>query len=174
MGFIFIGLVASAAVFTACLIWQNRTSGLGDFRPFLLTTCLLFTLGLAAGIFLPTGGYQPKAEVKTEVLPPFMDLTTPDANGLLLYVGVNSNDSYTYYAVVKSEYADDYYKSYVPKTLRDSHVSIVFEEDCKSPRLVEYREKPNVTFWSFAAAATKTSYTFYVPKDTVLYRNGAK
>ena len=45
---------------------------------------------------------------------------------------------------------------------------VVEEDDCKNPRLVEYCQKANITFWSFGLVGRKTTFVLYIPKGNSL------
>lgn len=47
-------------------------------------------------------------------------------------------------------------------------VSVVEEEECDNPRIVEYKQYAKPTFWSFGWGNRKESIIFYIPKNSLI------
>ena len=165
MGLILIG-VAIAAV----LVYFLFHSDLGeDATLALIIFAMLFAVGgIAAGICVNTGGYQPAKEVSTIELQNLADQTTSTGRGNVFYVSISATNAYTFYTEVESSFKTEGSKAYVSRTIT-KNVTVVEEEDCPYPRLTEYHQASVVTFWSFGVGDSKTSYVFYVPKGTIIH-----
>lgn len=69
---------------------------------------------------------------------------------------------------VDSEYKIEFSKSYVDEVYSQSKVIVIEDDNCTEPKLVIYRIRPKMTFWTFAiGAADKYEYVFYVPTGTI-------
>lgn len=86
---------------------------------------------------MPTGEYKPMEEVKTVELESLID------DPIIL---------------INRDMIE--YNSY-------SSISIVEEENCTNPRLVEYSQEREPTFWSFGLMNKKTIYIIYLPKGSL-------
>ncbi len=169
MGFIIIGFIL---VFCFMLFAIRKEMIAGDAICDAIIICLI---GILAGLFIPTGGYNPPKEVQTielQALPSQTSSDKKDEN----YVLVISNNEYLYSLPIESEHAENGSKAYTTKTVsEDSNIAgstvieVIEEENCQTPRLTEYLQKSKITFWSFGLLHRKTTYVFYVPEGTVTY-----
>ena len=47
-------------------------------------------------------------------------------------------------------------------------VSVVEEEECDNPRVVEYKQYAKPTFWTFGWGSRKETIIFYIPKNSLI------
>ena len=135
----------------------------------ILLSIVAVIAGIYAGLFVSTG-YKPKQETETIELINLSDEVSVNGEKGLFYITINSENSYTYYTQIESEFADKNSKAYVSNTISgENNVTIVEEEECINPRLVTYVEKAKITFWSFGIGKKRVYYVFYVPQNTVIH-----
>ena len=165
MGFIIIGIVLSIVI-----LFLNEHFEHGKPNSSLVGICpIIIILGLVAGLILPAGGYKPIQEVKTTELQALTDQTISTGNGSVFYVSINASNAYTFYTQIESQFAGENSKAYASRTISGDNVTVVEEENCKTPRITEYVQEAYSTFWSFAIERKITSYVFYVPKGTIAH-----
>lgn len=167
MGFIIAGILVAGMVFLLYVHFSNGNSN--DDMMVSIIIVLIFITGIVAGITLPTGGFKPLEEVQTVELQALSDKTISIGRGSIIYVSINSSNAYTYYTQVESEFAGENSRAYVSRTISGDNITVVEEENCDNPRLIEYKQYPNSTFWSFGVGAQKKYYVFYVPKGTIAH-----
>ena len=165
MGFIIAGILVAGIVF---FLYVHFSKGNDDVMVSSLIV-LIIVIGIIAGIALPTGGFKPLEEVQTIKLQALSDKTISTGRGSVIYMSINASNVYTYYTQVESEFAKENSKAYVSRTISGDNITIVEEESCDNPCLIEYKQYPNSTFWSFGVGAQKKYYVFYVPKGTIAY-----
>ena len=160
MGWILIGIVLVIVVgYIGSMITDDTES--------IVSPCVVIMgIAIIIGVFVPVSGYHEATITNTVKLVSLKD-STESTGGGLFYVSIGAENVYTYYIEVESEYATGSSKAYKSKTLEADGVLIVEEENCTSPRLVTYSEKPKRTFWTFALAGDDNNYVFYVPVGTV-------
>lgn len=164
MGFIILGVIVAAGLFYLSIRIND-----GDFViPLLMLAVLVLMIGVCEGLFAATGGYKSPRELQTVELHALTDQTTSNGRGRF-YVSINASNAYTYYTQVESEFANGESKAYVSRTISGDNITVVEEENCQTPRLTEYKQKPYITFWSFGLTCQKKLYVFYVPKGTIAH-----
>ena len=156
MGFILLSISIVRIIFAITAHYSTYNK---DYFSEAATSCSLIVLaGLVAGLFLCTGGYTTAQEVQTYELQAIGDQT--DNN----YFSINTDNGYTFLTLSETNAES---KNYISQTIKSDNVMIVEEKNCKTPRVIEYCQKPNITFWSFGIGTTIVSYIFYVPEGTI-------
>ena len=123
---------------------------------------------LVVGLAVNTGGYYPAEEVQTYNLENLADQIASVGRGNLYYVSVSAQNVYTFYTRVNSEFEREGTKAYRSYSV-SKNVTVIEEEECSRPRMVEYLYKPKISFWSFGIDSQITSYVFYVPEGTIIH-----
>lgn len=162
MGSILVGIVLGLLVVFICLC-----ADISEHLAATIATFIVFA-GILCGLLVNTGGYQPVKEIQTYKLENLADQTTSVGGGSIFYVSVGAKNVFTFYTQVDSEFKSDGSKAYTSKTV-SGNVTVIEEEECENPRMVEYRQDSIATFWSFAVFDGSTSYVFYVPKGTIIH-----
>ena len=162
MGFIILGLIIASVIFLMSYIAKST----GKPIVFALIFLSIFS-GLILGLCEATGGYSPKEEIKSVNLHGLSAQSSLEENPI--YVIINGNSTCTFCREVKLPSENDNSISYATDNISYSDVTIVEDENCTTPQLVEYLQKPRITIWSFGLAKRIKSYTFYVPKDSVVF-----
>jgi len=138
MGFIILGLIFIViGLFIARAFMERRSGPSFLWALFATIPIALGIFGIIFGVIMPTGEYKPMEEVKTVELESLID------DPIIL---------------INRDMIE--YNSY-------SSISIVEEENCTNPRLVEYSQEREPTFWSFGLMNKKTIYIIYLPKGII-------
>ena len=169
MGLILAGILVGA-IFVGLIIWHNSASE----NPIRELDTLLIILaaaaiisGTAVGIIEPVSGYEEPKIASTTELVSLRDEVVSEGEGRLFYVSISGTNSYTYYVEEDSPYLSGSQKAYKSKTISNSNVTIIEDNDCVEAKLVTYVKHGKKTFWTFAAGAKKYEYVFYVPVGTI-------
>ncbi len=160
MGIIILGILISAGLLFL--------SNLSEEAMALLIVFVLIT-AISIGLLVPTGGTLPFEEAKIQNLHSLKNELTIKGNGSPLYVNISTNNTYLFYAETDSEFANENSKAYVSRSLAGNNVTVVEEDNCEQPRLVEYYRDNVPTFWTYGINARETKYVFYVPVGTIAH-----
>ncbi len=121
-----------------------------------------FICGISLGITLPGTPYEITYQT------PIVNLS----NGLVSYVCVNTDNSYSYYYEVNSEYKQaENEMAYKQGIVRDNNVTIVEYDKMsdETPTLYIYESGTHGNFWTFNVdTPVGYKYVFRVPRGTVV------
>lgn len=163
MGYIIIGIVL-AVILLIVSFWKGWENVLP------LIAGLVFVFGLLHGLYAPGTPFE-KTLVNQIQIVNLSDGMHISGGGNLFYVRVNSNNSYSYYYEVESEFKQlESEKSYRQGTVVGDSVTIVeYEKDSdEKPALYKYESGTRGNFWTFAIDGKRYEYVFRVPKGTVV------
>lgn len=158
MGFILIGILMLALAVK--IAW--------DYDNYILVVLSVFatTVLVVLGICVPISGYNEPQVESESVLVALRDDTVSVGSGRMCYVSVSGTNSYTYYVEIESPYASDSQVAYKSVAISDDNVTIIEDDNCTEPRIVEYVIHGKKSFWTFAVV-DEYEYVFYVPTGTI-------
>lgn len=161
MGFIIIGIILAVVIFFICAWhWSDVL---------LYLAAVVFLIGLLLGLAVPGEPIEKKLIEKTNIISLSDGMHV--SGGGLFYVRINSNNSYSYYYEVDSDYKQsENEKSYKQGTVAGNNVTIVEYENSndETPAFYEYEFGTHGNFWTFDTNGIKHEYVFRVPKGTVV------
>ena len=149
MGLVLIGICLGGLVFFLVVKDALPDSSLGAVI-FVALVVVGFAL-ILAGVFLPTGGYEPEVEIKRVEI---FDLER--------CIDRRGNPVYTFFE------EDDGNNLRLDSVKDNGMVHVYVKElDVNSSTMAVYVQKAKVTFWSWAVGCSRTKIVFEVPAGTI-------
>ena len=169
MGFLLIGV----AITVITIIWDIKRHGIPSLLNGLavLICFVSFIGGLVLGCVLPGTPYKNELICRIPIVS-LSDGTNVSGGGNHFYIWLNSDNSYSYYYEVQSDFKQSQdEKSYKQGNAYGNNVTIIeYEEGSDEiPTLSVYESGTRPNFWTFDATCIR-KYVFRVPKGTVAQR----
>ena len=164
MGFIIIGLVM-----VVLLIWIEFRWDLNGMP--VVIAIIVFFAGLILGLELPGTPYEMTYQTPIVSLSDGMYVSGRMSGGLFPYVCVNTDNSYSYYYEVDSEYKQTGSERSYKQGIVRGNVTIIEYDNTSGeiPALYMYESGAHGNFWTFSVdTPVGYKYVFRVPKGTVV------
>lgn len=115
----------------------------------------ILLISIILGLFVPLQGMEEKTTLVNEIN--LCELDEQNEQKIFVWKDV----SYAYLYKYKDE--DNIIYDYAI-----GDVTVLENDDCKTPVLLEYKREPKVGIWSFARKCSKIEYVFIIPRNSIM------